>query len=71
MNLIIPTIANEFPPKDEESVVNESIWFQQDCAPPHFHVEGRNYLDLTFPNGWIGRRDPIENGPPDQPISLL
>lgn len=35
-------------------------WFQQDGAPPHFTREVREFLDVTFPNRWIGRRGPIE-----------
>lgn len=35
-------------------------WYQQDGAPPHFSREVREFLDVTFPNRWIGRRGPIE-----------
>jgi hypothetical protein len=37
-----------------------SIWFQQDGAPPHYAVNVRNLLDETFPEQWIGRRGRIE-----------
>ncbi|XP_054263254.1 uncharacterized protein LOC128986764 [Macrosteles quadrilineatus] len=57
---IVPAIAHEFPPEDEENVVNENIWFQQDGAPPHYNAEVRNYLDEVFPDRWIGRRGAIE-----------
>lgn len=57
---IVPAISREFPPEDEEHAVDESIWFQQDGAPPHFAVNVRDYLDQTFPDQWIGRRGSIE-----------
>lgn len=35
-------------------------WFQHDGAPPHNQLNVRNYLNLNFPNQWIGRNAPIE-----------
>ena len=32
------------------------VYFQQDRAPPHFHVNLRNFLDRTFNQRLIGRR---------------
>ena len=40
-----------------------SLYFQQDGAPPHFATAVRNFLDETFPDKWIGRRGPIEFPP--------
>lgn len=37
-----------------------TLYFQQDGAPPHYHVEVRAWLDEHFPQRWIGRRGPIE-----------
>jgi len=30
------------------------------CAPPHFELEMRNFLNKTFSGSWIGRRRAIE-----------
>lgn len=53
-------LFQEFPPEDAEYVVEESIWFQQDGAPPHYAVNVRDYLDLTFPEQWVGKRSSLE-----------
>jgi hypothetical protein len=42
------------------------ILFQQDGAPPHFVNIVRDFLDVTFPNQWIGRRGLVE-WPPRSP----
>lgn len=34
--------------------------FQQDGAPPHYHLTVRNFLNERFPGRWIGRRGAIE-----------
>lgn len=44
----------------------ESIWLQQDGAPPHYAGAVRQYLNQVFPRRWIGRRGPIE-WPPRSP----
>lgn len=44
---------------------NEVI-FQQDGAPAHFARLVRDYLDIVFPNRWIGRNGPIQ-WPPRSP----
>jgi hypothetical protein len=35
--------------------------FQQDGAPPHFHREVREVLNLVLPRQWIGRHWPNDN----------
>jgi hypothetical protein len=35
--------------------VIQNMWIQLDGAPPHFTLIVRNWLDLHFPNRWIGR----------------
>ena len=40
-----------------------SLYFQQDGAPPHFATAVQNFLDETFPDKWIGRRGPIKFPP--------
>lgn len=42
------------------------VYFQQDGAPAHYAVLVRTYLDLVFPNRWIGRLGPI-SWPPRSP----
>ena len=32
------------------------VYFQQDGAPHHFHVNVRNFLDGTFNRRWIGQK---------------
>jgi len=36
-------------------------WFQQDGVEPHYNRSVRNFLDMEFPNRWIGRRGEIED----------
>ncbi|GFU44617.1 DUF4817 domain-containing protein [Trichonephila clavipes] len=31
---------------------------KQDGAPPHWHFSVRDWLDITVPNQWIGRKEP-------------
>ena len=40
------------------------VYFQQDGAPPNFHVNVRNFLDSTFNQRWIGRRGSGTEFPP-------
>lgn len=44
----------------------EDVIFQQDGAPAHYANLVRTYLDIVFPNRWIGRAGPIE-WPPRSP----
>jgi hypothetical protein len=46
--------------------VRRRMWFQQDGAPAHYHIDVRNYLDAQFPNRWIGRNGPVA-WPPRSP----
>ena len=43
--------------------IQNKVYFQQDGAPVHYAVEVREWLNLTFPGKWIGRRGPIEWAP--------
>lgn len=60
-------------------LLNDTVWpaistrndicdlmWQQDGAPPHYYLPVRQWLDVHFPNKWIGRRGPIE-WPPRSP----
>lgn len=42
------------------------VYFQQDGAAAHFARLVRDYLDMIFPNRWIGRMGPIA-WPPRSP----
>lgn len=59
-NNVVPTLANLYPAQANPQVPADVIWFQQDGAPPHYRIDVRHYLDLTFPNRWIGRRGSLE-----------
>jgi hypothetical protein len=39
---------------------NNTIWSQQDGAPPHYAINVLRYLDQVLPGRWICRRDPME-----------
>ncbi|GFV95101.1 uncharacterized protein TNCV_3708961 [Trichonephila clavipes] len=44
-------------PQLEESEPNNFIW-QQDGAPPNWRLSVRDWLNITVPNQWIGRKEP-------------
>lgn len=44
----------------------ENLWFQHDGAPPHYHINVREYLNQWKINKWIGRGGPIA-WPPRSP----
>lgn len=57
---LVPTLVNIFPNADNPDVPNNSLWYQQDGAPPHYARPVREYLNYAFPNRWIGRRGAVE-----------
>lgn len=59
-NDVVPTLINLYPNPENPQVPTNTIWFQQDGAPPHYRANVRQYLNSTFPNRWIGRRGAIE-----------
>lgn len=63
---IIPALVALYPNNNNPQIPNNSLWYQQDGAPPHYSRVVRDYLDATFPNRWIGRRGTIE-WPPRSP----
>lgn len=65
-NNVVPALAGLYPDQENAQLPNNAIWFQQDGAPPHYHVNVRQYLDLIFTNQWIGRRGSME-WPPRSP----
>lgn len=42
-----------------QNIAWDEVWFQQDGAPAHYARLVREYLDLVFPNRWIGRLGPM------------
>lgn len=58
--MIVETMEND------DNILEDNVWFQQDGAPPHFTVQVRQFLNANFPNQWIGRRGSIE-WPPRSP----
>nr|CAH7762191.1 unnamed protein product [Callosobruchus chinensis] len=57
----LPTLLDDVPLN-----IRQSMWFMHDGAPPHFRREVRDYLNVTFPNRWIGRNGPVA-WPPRSP----
>ena len=55
-----------FPNLQDPDTSHDDLWFQQDGVPPNFVMTVREFLDVTFPNKWIGRRGPIKWPPRSQ-----
>jgi hypothetical protein len=49
-----------FPNANNPDLPNNTIWLQQDGAPPYYAINVRRYLDQVLPGRWIGRRGPME-----------
>ena len=49
----------------------DSLWWQQDGAPPHFARVIRELLNDNFVEQWIGRGDPVEWTPRSPDLSPL
>jgi hypothetical protein len=50
-------LQHELPQLMEDVPIGQRInsWFMHDGAPAHFSLAARNFLDLTYPQQWIGR----------------
>lgn len=48
------SIARLFP-DDNPNPVKITVWFQQDAACPGYFRGIREFLDIAFPNQWIGK----------------
>lgn len=46
--------------------IRQAMWLLQDGAPAHFRREVREFLDIRYPNRWIGRNGPVA-WPPRSP----
>lgn len=66
---LIPELQRIFP--DDDGNLDQRVFFQQDGAPPHFARNVREFLNVTFPNRWIGRRGFIEWPPRSPDITPL
>lgn len=55
-NQIVPTMRVS---AARQNIAWTDVYFQQDGAPAHYARLVREYLDLVFPNRWIGRLGPI------------
>ncbi len=55
-NDVVPAIQDA---AYDQNIDFDSVYFQQDGAPPHFAIIVRDFLNQTFPNRWIGRSGPI------------
>ncbi|GFU78960.1 uncharacterized protein TNCV_308011 [Trichonephila clavipes] len=57
-------------PQFVESEPNNIIW-QQDGAPPHWHLSVHDWSNITVSNQWIGRKEPPDKAciasPPRSP----
>lgn len=53
-------LQEEIVPLLEQRGDFNSLWFQQDGAPPHYATVVRNYLNETFPGRWLGRRGSVD-----------
>lgn len=49
-----------------QNIAWNDVYYQQDGAPAHYARLVRDYLDLFFPNRWIGRLGPMA-WPPKSP----
>lgn len=63
---LIPSLAVLYPNEVDADIPANTVWFQQDGAPPHYGRHVREYLDEVFPMRWIGRRGTLE-WPPRSP----
>lgn len=61
-------LENELPPllEDVPLATRMRIFFQHDGAPAHFSRLVTQYLNVTFPERWIGRNGPV-SWPPRSP----
>lgn len=55
---LIIEFTRVFPEDVYPHFLNKPIWFQQDLA--HLLTQIRNFLNITFPNRWIGKIGTIE-----------
>ena len=54
-----------------DHILNNSVYFQQDKAPPHYHGDVRSFLDKLLPNRWIGQKGFVEYPTHSPNLTLL
>jgi len=52
--------------EDIPLMIRSQMYFQHDGAPPHYTRHVRDYLNESFPNGWLRRGGPVA-WPPRSP----
>lgn len=52
-----------YPQLEQDGILNQNVYFQQDGAPPHYSNIARESVNQQFGNNWIGRSGPIEWAP--------
>lgn len=57
----LPVLLQDIP-----IAIRQTMWLQLDGAPAHFCRRVREFLNVQFPNRWIGRNGP-QNWPPRSP----
>lgn len=57
---LVPALVELYPDENRPDAPSDTLWFQQDEAPPHYQRNVRDYLNDIFPGRWIGRRGVIE-----------
>lgn len=58
---ILPVLLEEIPLQ-----LRQRMWYLLDGAPPHFDLNVRQFLNIRFPQKWIGRNGPTK-WPPRSP----
>jgi hypothetical protein len=61
LNEVLPELLEEV-----RLVIRREMWYLHDGAPPHYARQVRIWMDISFPNRWIGRAGPIL-WPPQSP----
>ena len=51
---LVPALVELYPDENRPDAPSDTLWFQQDEAPPHYQRNVRDYLNDIFPGRWIG-----------------
>jgi hypothetical protein len=54
LNEVLPELLEEV-----SLVIQRDLWYLHDGAPLHYARQVRTWMDISFPNRWIGRAGPI------------
>jgi hypothetical protein len=50
LNEVLPELLEEV-----SLAIQRDLWYLHDGAPPHYAWQVRTWMDISFPNRWIGR----------------